>query len=281
MKRDFAVRTVCRSTAFAACCLPVLAMTQVQTSPAELDGAGERVETKVVMGTGPDGKPQPFVISRALPPANGRSWHRAQDLATEADLVFRGVVTNIEYKLCEPDPVDSSQTPYTFVTYAVSDVLMGAVDGEQITLRFIGGLNPNTLKYMVRSHTPQFDVGDEDILFVQGNGVELCPLVREADGRLRIIDGQVYTDSGNAVFLGDAGELRVGAKYRLPEIESTEVAGRVMFFGARSHRAVDGPSDAALGDDVAAALTREIGILFPAGPFENVDAAIPFVETEF
>lgn len=244
-------------------------------------GQSKIAQEAIVMGAGPDGKPMPIRITSAVPLGNAPAEHRLQNLAAQADLVFRGTVVNIEYKLSEPEGPDGAQVPYTFVTYAVQDVLLGAVEGERVTLRFIGGLNPLTMRYTVRCGAPQFDLGDEDILFVQGNGESLCPLVEEAEGRLRLIGGQVYTESGRAVQFGPQGEFRLGARHRLPEIETTEVLGREMRFrSGGAGRALDGSSAAAPAEELAAFAKALLQPLAPAGRFESADPQAAIVDSE-
>jgi len=175
------------------------------------------------------------------------------DLIQQADLVFRGVVQTIEYKLSDPAGLEQTRVPYTFVTFRVLDVVHGQAPGDTLTLRFIGGLNEERMSYLASSIAPQFDIGDEDLLLVQGNGQRMSPLVGKRSGRLRIIDGQVYTETGRAVHLSENCELEIGAQHRLPDVMLTTVAGGMMFlhrtFGAR---ALDGPSDAVWADALVA-----------------------------
>jgi hypothetical protein len=126
------------------------------------------------------------------------------------------------------------------------------VPGPQVTLQFLGGLNAQTLRYMASSQTPQFDLGDEDILFVQGNTTRPCPLVGNRDGRLRVIGGQLYTETGRAVLLAPDGALQFGARYRLPEVETTTAGGRPLTQQTPGPDTRELPSNAV---DVAAVMT--------------------------
>ena len=54
---------------------------------------------------------------------------------------------------------------------------------------------------------PDFAEGNRDLLFVQGNGESACPLARGAEGRLRIVDGAVYTDDGRALELQEGEQI--------------------------------------------------------------------------
>lgn len=139
-------------------------------------------------------------------------------MSRRADLVFTGRVTEVRYRNSEPggatNPVDGSDLPHTFVTFAVESVFKGKVEGRQVVLRFLGGVNsvdrsgtlpdeegPAT-EIFGSSLTPLFDVGDRDLLFVRNNTVSACPLVNCAEGRFRLLsDGPrkgafVYTDRG-------------------------------------------------------------------------------------
>lgn len=149
------------------------------------------------------------------------------EFAARAGLVFKGVVTRLEYKEAETVPllddagrpvveesgrpvlVDGSGLPHTLVTYRVERTYKGKVDGSQVTLRFLGGpssrrttdgAGPLVLEV---GHTPLFDVGDRDVLFVDGNTDKICPLTRCEAGRFRLIgsgpDRRVFSDQGNVV----------------------------------------------------------------------------------
>ncbi|MEB4589620.1 hypothetical protein VSS37_01380 [Candidatus Thiothrix sp. Deng01] len=109
-----------------------------------------------------------------------------------ADLVFQGKVTSIDYKTSE------AGDPFTFVTYQVDKVISGSYTDPTITLRFNGGFMDAThTLYSMSSEQPTFDVGDEDMLFVKGNGDSGCPLVGCTNGRIRVIQGIYQDDSGH------------------------------------------------------------------------------------
>jgi hypothetical protein len=161
----------------------------------------------------------------------------------QSDLVFHGSVVAVEYVNSLPAADSAVGIPHTFVTYRVHDVMHGQVDGEEITLRFLGGYDPVSETYLAASVSPQFDLGDEDVLFVRGNGVSPCPLVDNSRGRLRVIAGQVYSDTGRALSLMPDGTILRGARYDLPEVWMTDVLGEVLAIG-RDPDVLQGPSDA-------------------------------------
>ena len=194
-----------------------------------------------------------------------------QGMAAQADLVFRGVVERIEYVLSEPGAPEGAQIPYTFVTYRADDVYLGRVPGRSVTLRFLGGLNESTMRYLATSETPQFDVGDEDVLFVRGNSREFVPLVDEMEGRMRVLAGRMYTETGRAVELASDGTLRAGARHGFDETATTNVHGMTMRRGF-GPGLVSGPSETAVTvDELGRSIRRATAGRAPAGRFANAD----------
>ncbi len=143
-----------------------------------------------------------------------------------ADLVFRGEVEEIEYAFSEPAGPEQVRIPYTFVTYRVDEVYVGRADGPTVTLRFIGGLYDDGV-FMEANIVPLFDVGDEDLLLVEGNGRRICPLIRNDQGRLRVIDGRIYSEVGQTCRIAADGTLLYGHHHALPEVLTHEVDGRI------------------------------------------------------
>ncbi len=95
-------------------------------------------------------------------------------------MIARGTVTSVTSQW-----VASSAGPVikTFVAFKVEKQLKGAA-ADALTLEFLGGtVGPDTMHV---SGMPEFKVGDTEILFVTGNGVQLCPLVRMMHGRYRV-----------------------------------------------------------------------------------------------
>jgi hypothetical protein len=129
--------------------------------------------------------------------------------AAASDLVFRGSVESVAVTLSEPSArAESARIPFTLVTYRVHDVIHGASPGSRLTLRFIGGLDPHSGLTLGSSMTPDFEPGDEDLLFVRDNTTSLCPLVGQLSGRLRVAEGRVFSDDGRALALDPDGALR-------------------------------------------------------------------------
>lgn len=118
-----------------------------------------------------------------------------RDLLAQSDLVFSGKVVSVEYK----DSADG--LPHTFVTYNVDQVISGRPDGAQVTLRFLGGRQQKgeVIRYLDVSETPEFQVGDTDVLFASKNNRSICPLAKCTSGRFRNLDGVLASDDGRAI----------------------------------------------------------------------------------
>ena len=141
------------------------------------------------------------------------------ELVAEADCVVRGTVTAVE--------VRSVATPRgpavrTFVTLAVEECAKGTAP-QQLTLTLAGGkLGP---KSTAIAGMPQFQVGDREILFVQGNGRQYCPLVALYHGRYRVLadaaTGRDYVARDNSVPLTATSEVS------LPLLDPARIAAVV------------------------------------------------------
>lgn len=104
------------------------------------------------------------------------------ELVQEADAIYRGQVTAVQARRV-PLP-DGSSVIKTFVTLAVERVLKG-VERSDITLEFLGGTIGD--ESLTVSGMPKFNLGAREIVFVQKNGVQFCPLVALMHGRYRIL----------------------------------------------------------------------------------------------
>lgn len=133
----------------------------------------------------------------------------------ESDFVFRGRVKSVEYRKADDG------IPHSFVTYEVQEAFRGQVQSRktEITLRFIGGPIGNGT-FLAVSGVPNFNPGDQDILFVQGNGILECPLVNCEEGRFRIKDGGVFSSRGRPIAGVKNGKVQKHGKadQRLAEI---------------------------------------------------------------
>jgi len=215
-----------------------------------------------------------------MPSPSSRDLSSLKSMMSQADLVFTGQVEDITYALSDPSGPEGIRVPYTFVTYRVDKVFMGEAPGGSVTLRFIGGLDPRKGLYLATTNTPQFDVGDQDILFVQNNTKTICPLVNKVDGRLRIIGDRVYSEEGRSVLAIEKGLLRYGPRYKLPEVESTNVNGKVYTTLKSGPSALESPSEAMEAADMLDAIRTLAADSVPNQAFVNADPKAPFAEPD-
>jgi len=141
------------------------------------------------------------------------------DLVRDAELIFQGVVVDIEYRESEVRTKDQERLPHTFVTFQIEDILMGSVAATSsvVTLRFQGGRDAKG-RFLALGECPLFDVGDRDILFVRRNGNHVCPVVGWRQGRFRIIDGELFGDEGQEVWLTAEQTLAYGDVHDKTEV---------------------------------------------------------------
>jgi len=183
-----------------------------------------------------------------------------------ADLIFKGTVTKVEYRNAESVPerdasgapvleddgtpvlVDGSGLPHTFVTFRVDRAYKGRAVDRSLTLRFLGGSfqdgtpGRGDTQVLEVGHYPQFDIGDQDILFAEGNNDKPCPLVRCENSRFRFIGGnrnrsaRIFTDLGHEVLrvvrtptndeIPDS-DLATGKLRELPQVNQNTVGDSV------------------------------------------------------
>lgn len=120
---------------------------------------------------------------------------RFDAIAAAADAVIHGTVIAVDYRMSADG---DGGLPHAFVTYDVHEVLAGTVESNPLVLRFIGGPDSRG-DFLMVGHTPMFDIGNEDILFVRGNGAAGCPLVECEHGRIRIHEAAAYGPHGTAM----------------------------------------------------------------------------------
>lgn len=108
------------------------------------------------------------------------------DLVARAEQIVSGRVTDIT------EEADASGAPTTLVTFSDLTVLKGDV-GTTLTLRLYGGASGDVIVHI--SDMPTFTIGDRAVVFVAGNGRDVCPLVGVWQGRFNIrFDPQRQTD---------------------------------------------------------------------------------------
>jgi hypothetical protein len=105
------------------------------------------------------------------------------ELVSEADTIFRGKVTAVQARRVAATDAGGPLIK-TFVTFIVERVLKGTAP-QEVTLEFLGGtVGADSL---VVTGMPKFSPGAREIVFVQRNGVQFCPLVAMRHGRYRIL----------------------------------------------------------------------------------------------
>ena len=102
-------------------------------------------------------------------------------LVEDAEVIAVGTVSAIE---SEYDA--QTETPWTLVTFSDLEVLKGTVAEPTLTLQVIGGPLPDgTVLGMVG--TPEFHVGERSVVFSEGNGHYVVPLVGLWQGVYRVV----------------------------------------------------------------------------------------------
>jgi hypothetical protein len=137
------------------------------------------------------------------------------ELVNESDYIVRGVVKSVR---CELLDVQGRGRIYTFVEFEVREVIAGTPPSP-LVLRMLGGQVGDMVLEV--DGAPKFTVGQEDILFVQGNGRQFVPLTAVMHGRYPILKevatGREYVARSNHAPLKDVSEVS------LPMTESSPV----------------------------------------------------------
>lgn len=138
------------------------------------------------------------------------------ELVSEADAIYRGRVSAVESR--RVDRTDAPGTVIkTFVTVAIERVLKGP-EKTEITLEFLGGTVGG--ESMTVAGMPTFAVGAREIVFVQKNGVQFCPLVALMHGRYRVLKdaatAREHIARDNGLPLTDTSDVELPMQY-LPE----------------------------------------------------------------
>lgn len=197
-----------------------------------------------------------LAVSLAVAVVAGATTVEAPDfegLVRSSDYVVRGRVVAVRHEVRERE---GRPLPYTLVEVRVAEVIVGNPP-ERLVLSMLGG--PLADGELVVEGVPRFTVGDEDILFVQGNGVNFHPLNAVPYGRYPVLFdkqlGREFVARANRVPLSAAAEIALPlAEGKLAQelrrrIRPDDALTPAEF--ARSIRAVRGES-ANRGDDVHA-----------------------------
>jgi hypothetical protein len=128
------------------------------------------------------------------------------ELVQGSDYIIRGKVTALRNEIRWHD---GREMPFTQVEIQVAEVIAGAPPA-QVVLSLLGGRTSDGGVLTVDG-VPQFQVGDQDILFVQGNGTNFYPLRAVMHGRYPVrFDkklGREYVARANGVPLAATAEV--------------------------------------------------------------------------
>ncbi len=147
-------------------------------------------------------------------------------LATDAELIFEGEVIAHETRR---DP--AADLIYTFVTFAVHDVIKGTLAGSQLELRFAGGSAGNDIVEISGLTLP--DQGEQGIYFIESVSRNLLnPILGWSQGHYLILE-----ENGQRI-VSTLNREAITAVQPVASIPSTI---------RRAQRLVEGESDAADG----------------------------------
>jgi hypothetical protein len=103
-----------------------------------------------------------------------------EQLVDQAQVIFQGTVTKVTSQWVGEG---GERHIVSYITFKVKDGLKGS-PGESFTMRTFGGTVDG--ETMTIGDGPTFEVGDEDILFVENNGSQVVPLVGIMHGRFHV-----------------------------------------------------------------------------------------------
>ncbi|GAB5561853.1 MAG: hypothetical protein SynsKO_35000 [Synoicihabitans sp.] len=141
------------------------------------------------------------------------------ELVQESDYIVRAIVTSVSSRWEERR---GDRLIITYVSLEVVEKIAGEVPDAPV-LQMLGG--EVGADQMEVEGAPRFEVGDEEILFVQGNGRRVSPLTAMMHGRYRVVSDPA---SGSTHVARDNGE-------KLTEVE--EVAKPMSTANHHSHEA--------------------------------------------
>ena len=140
----------------------------------------------------------PARATTVIPPA-------FDELVRQSDYIVHAVVKSVS---CEWRTNGANRQIFTKGELDVKEVIVGKPPSP-LVLEMLGGTMGD--EQMVVHGSPQFKVGDEDILFVHGNGQYLSPLVAMAHGRYPLKQdkqtGRSYITRSNGETLRDEKDV--------------------------------------------------------------------------
>lgn len=140
------------------------------------------------------------------------------ELVNQADYIVRVVVKSVA---SEWRTSPGQRHIFTRVELEVKEVIAGTPP-QPLVLEMLGGKMGD--EELVVEGVPRFKVGDEDILFVHGNGQQFCPLVAIMHGRYPIMrdsdSGRRYIARSNGVPLFDEKEVSLPMSRKVPAAQA-------------------------------------------------------------
>ena len=128
------------------------------------------------------------------------------DLVQEADTIVVGTVTAIA-------TAQEQETPVTLVTFTDLDVQKGTIEGDEFTVRVLGGTNAAGMTLRIAG-VPEFTLGARMVVFVVGNETQAVPFVGLWQGVYRVVTDP---DLGETVTTHDGRPLTA-----LPQRQSAD-----------------------------------------------------------
>jgi hypothetical protein len=125
-------------------------------------------------------------------------------LVAQSDYIVQAVVTNISSEVVSDA---NGRHIISHITLDVKRVISGHPP-QPLVLQTLGGKVGG--EEMIVTGAPRFAVGDEDILFLRGNGRQFNPLVALMHGRYPVRynpDGSSYVTRSNGAPLYDANDV--------------------------------------------------------------------------
>jgi hypothetical protein len=103
-----------------------------------------------------------------------------EQLVDQAEVIFQGTVTKVDSQWIGEG---AERHIVSYISFNVKDALKGA-PGKSFTMRTFGGTVDG--ETMIIGDGPTFNVGDEDVLFVENNGTQVVPLVGIMHGQFHV-----------------------------------------------------------------------------------------------
>lgn len=163
-------------------------------------------------------------------------------LVNESDYIVRAVVTAVSS--VQKTMPSGRVMPYTRIELETKQVIAGKPP-VPLVLEMLGGRSPNGRELAI-SGAPKFEVGEESILFVQGNGKQVYPLVRMAHGLYPIVKE------------ADSGKERIVRSDGTPLRKVSEVSGEIHTPGGRVAQAAEALQQALTPDEFVQSIRASI-----------------------